>query len=343
MGEESPGRLAAVSGHPYKPMGDHTRTMREGISDPTLTIGSLFSGIGGFELGLARAGGMRVLWQVENEKYCRRILERHWPHAKRYGDIREVDWSTVRSPDIVCGGFPCQPVSTAGARKGRDDERWLWPEVARCLRELGERPRWVVLENVAALASRGIGDVLGDLAALGYDSEWSCVSAAVIGAPHLRDRIWIVGYLANADCQREPQPAGRLEEERRRPGDGGEPGDVADAGGLPPQSKRGAGELSSAPREMGGDLPQLDPVDGGGEDEPRIFTRRAYQLLEEFRRTRGVEQWGEDPSTIPGSGVRRVSYGVQNRAHRLRALGNAVVPQIPEWIGRLIVEADRRG
>ena len=283
-----------------------------------LTFGSVCSGIGGFELGLERAG-LECIWQVENEPHCLKVLEKHWPEVTRYGDVREVDWSAVEPPHALCAGFPCQPVSTAGRGLAQDDPRGLWPEITRCLRDLRERPRWVVLENVSALAARGLGDVLGDLASLGYDCEWSSVSASRVGAPHLRDRIWIVGYLADADSiasqhEREPRVI---------------PGTSKEVGGDP------ARERSI--------LPQLDSVDRCGKAEPRIFTRRAYKLLDEIRRTRGDELWGEDPSANPGSGVRRVSHGVPNRAHRLRGLGNAVVPLIPEWIGGLIAVQDEGG
>lgn len=141
------------------------------------------------DLGLERAG-WECRWQVENNEWCQRILAKHWPDVTRYGDIREVhDLAPV---DLVCGGFPCQPVSHAGRRKGQEDVRWLWPEFARVLGDL--RPRFAVVENVPGLLSRGMGDVLGDLAALGYDAEWDCLPAAAVGAPHLRYRVFIVAH-----------------------------------------------------------------------------------------------------------------------------------------------------
>ena len=156
-----------------------------------LSVGSLFSGIGGLDLGLERAG-MEVRWQVEIDPYCQRVLAKHWPNVTRYGDIKTIDWTEVEPIDLVCGGFPCQPVSLAGKRRAQDDPRWLWPEFARCLRVL--RPRFALLENVPGLLSAGFGDVLGDLAALGYDAEWDCIPAAAVGAPHLRYRVVVVSY-----------------------------------------------------------------------------------------------------------------------------------------------------
>jgi DNA (cytosine-5)-methyltransferase 1 len=165
-----------------------------------LTVGSLFAGIGGFDLGFERAG-MRTLWQVEQSEFCRRVLERHFPDA-RFNDVRDVTGAPTLSRatlleyvDVLCGGFPCQDLSYAGKGAGIDGERsGLWSEYARIVGEL--RPRYVVVENVSALLARGLGRVLGDLAALGYDAEWDCIPASAVGAPHRRDRLWLVAYPA---------------------------------------------------------------------------------------------------------------------------------------------------
>ncbi len=155
-----------------------------------MTFGSLFTGIGGFDIGLERAG-MKCLWQVENDAHCQRVLGRHWPDVKRYGDISGV--SGVERVDVLCGGFPCQDISNAGKRAGIDGERsGLWSEYDRLIREL--RPRYVIVENVAALLGRGMGRVLGDLAASGYDAEWQVIRASDFGAPHQRNRVWILAY-----------------------------------------------------------------------------------------------------------------------------------------------------
>jgi len=161
-----------------------------------LTFGSLFAGIGGFDLGLERAG-MACKWQVEIDDYATHILEKHWPNVARYRDVRECGAANLEPVDVVCGGFPCQDVSVAGRRQGLEGERTtLWGEFARIIGEL--RPRWVVAENVPGLLSsddgRFFGNVLRDLAALGYDAEWDCIPAAAVGAPHIRDRVFIVAY-----------------------------------------------------------------------------------------------------------------------------------------------------
>ena len=185
-----------------------------------LTHGSLFSGIGGFDLGFQWAG-IKTIWQVELDGYCRKVLERHFPGATRFTDVREVHGimahanlnGTKRNKsqdgtrsrlkqgcenclppvDILSGGFPCQDISVAGKQTGIDGERsGLWSEFHRIIGEL--RPRYVVIENVANLVRLGLERVLSDLASIGYDAEWQIISANDVGAPHLRKRIWIVAY-----------------------------------------------------------------------------------------------------------------------------------------------------
>lgn len=158
-----------------------------------MTVGECFAGIGGFGLGFERAG-FDIRWQVEIDPWCRAVLAKHWPHVHRHDDIRTAGAHNLETVDVLCGGFPCQDISyagdgagiTAGTRSG------LWAEYARLIREL--RPKYAVVENVAALLNRGMGRVLGDLADLGYDAEWSCVSACAVGAPHVRQRVFIVAY-----------------------------------------------------------------------------------------------------------------------------------------------------
>ena len=264
-------------------------------------VGSLCTGIGGIDLGLERAG-MEVRWQCEKDPYCRRVLAKHWPETPCYDDIRTQDWADVEPVDVVAAGFPCQPVSYSGARQGADDERWLWPEVARCLRSL--RPRFVLLENVPGLLTLGFGEVAADLAALGYDFEWDCLPAAAFGAPHLRYRIFVVGY---TDGQRlEGNWVDRCTvdvvdgRERLSAGSGA---DVAD----PEVVAVGTGLREGGARRFGWGR----PGDIGREGHA----------------------WAVEPD------VGRVAHGVPHRVDRLRALGNAVVPQVAEYVGRLIIEA----
>jgi DNA (cytosine-5)-methyltransferase 1 len=157
-----------------------------------LTFGSLFAGIGGFDLGFERAG-MECKWQVEIDDYATSRLEKHWAQVRRWRDVRTFppgpDWNV----DVICGGFPCQDISDAGLRAGIDGDRsGLWGEFARIIRTI--RPRFVVVENVAALLNRGMGRVLGDLAAIGFDAEWDVLPAFAFGADHARARVILVAY-----------------------------------------------------------------------------------------------------------------------------------------------------
>ena len=150
-----------------------------------LTVGSLFSGIGGLELGLEVTGHFQTIWQVENDDYARKILEKHWSDIPRYGDIRKINWSRIKKPDVLCGGFPCQDISIAGKGVGITGKRsGLWAEYAKAIRIL--RPKFALIENVSALTNRGLNVVLADLAKIGYDAEWYNISASAVGALHQR-------------------------------------------------------------------------------------------------------------------------------------------------------------
>ena len=165
-----------------------------------LTFGSLFAGIGGFDLGFERAG-FECRWQVEIDNYATKILEKHWPKVHRERDIRECNASNLERVECIIGGFPCQDIYYAGRGAGLDGERsGLFFEAIRLVREL--QPRAIVLENVAALLTRGLDRVLGTLAEIGYDAEWHCIPAAAVGAPHIRDRVFVIASLADTNCER---------------------------------------------------------------------------------------------------------------------------------------------
>lgn len=157
-----------------------------------MKFGSLFSGIGGMDLGLERAG-MECVWQVEIDGFCRKVLTKHWPDVPKYNDVREVGKHNLERVDLIAGGFPCQDISNAGKRAGITGEQsGLWSEFFRIVCEL--RPQFVLVENVAALLHRGIERVLGDLAEGGYDAMWRVLRACDFGLPHLRERVFIVAY-----------------------------------------------------------------------------------------------------------------------------------------------------
>lgn len=175
-----------------------------------MNVLDLFSGIGGFSLGLERAG-MRTVAFCEIDPYCRKVLAKHWPDVPCYDDVRTLTAKQLISDgirvDVMCGGFPCQDISVAGLGAGLAGERsGLWRDYARLIGEL--RPSYVIVENVAALLSRGLGDVLGDLAAIRYDAEWHCIPASYVGAPHDRDRIWIIAHPERGQWRQKPLPWG---------------------------------------------------------------------------------------------------------------------------------------
>ena len=265
----------------------------------TLTVGSLFSGIGGLDLGLERAG-MEVIWQSEIDPYACRVLKKHWPKVVNHGNIKEINWATVERPDVICGGYPCQPFSQAGKRRGETDERHLWPWVREAISNL--RPKYAILENVRGHVSMGGMSVIGNLTDLGYDAEWRLISASSVGAPHRRDRIIIVAYPAqlfrddftnNARSGLEREKVSQLRDGDRTP-------NMANANGFGRLDK----QTTIFPTE-GRISAFCEPSDRGW--------------------------WLSEPD------VGRVVNGVPARVDRLRGLGNAVVPQVAETIGRLVM------
>lgn len=162
-----------------------------GAAPSSATFGSLFSGIGGMDLGLERAG-WECQWQVEIDPWRQWVLRKHWPGVAKYGDVREVD-GHLGFVELICGGFPCEDISRAGRRAGIDGAKsGLWSEFHRIVRDV--RPRFVLVENSTSLLVRGLDRITGDLAAIGYDSEWDCLPAAAFGAPHIRDRLYLLAY-----------------------------------------------------------------------------------------------------------------------------------------------------
>jgi DNA (cytosine-5)-methyltransferase 1 len=283
---------------------------------------SLFSGIGGLELGLERAG-MTVVGQVELDPFCRSVLTKHWPEVPKHDDVRTcVEWwgSEPRpAVHVVCGGFPCQPFSLAGDRKGIADERWGWPWLFDTVRAL--LPRFVIVENVAALVRDrdAFGWILADLAAIGYDAEWDCIPAAAIGAPHQRDRLFLVADTDSFVGRIQPV----AEPGRRGPA-------VADVHG--PEGHV-ADTLRGGRRRRSGLDPRVGAEGCGPEladaDRPRLERPRIFRAAPERGR------WPAEPD------VGRVAHGLPARLAepRIRGLGNAVVPQVSEYIGRLVMGA----
>ncbi len=272
-----------------------------------MTFGSVFAGVGGFDLGFEWAG-LVCKWQIENDPYCLRVLAKHWPDVRRYGDVREVRGSELESVDVLCGGFPCQDISDAGKRAGITGARsGLWSEMCRLVREV--RPRFVVVENVSALLGRGMGVVLGDLAACGYDAEWDCIPAAAVGAPHRRDRVFIIAY---------PSSSGMDIEHRRFSGASGQGAVFVDRNGT----VRNVADANGCRQQ---EFPQYNRESTKDASDRKTFGCHADRCY-------GSAWWKTEPN------VGRVADGVPHRVDRLRALGNAVVPQVAEWLGRRLME-----
>lgn len=271
-----------------------------------MTFYDAFAGIGGFRLGLESAGH-RCIGSCEINEYARKVYYKRfgeWPDK----DIREV--KDIKGADMLCGGFPCQDISTAGKGAGLSGERsGLWWELARIIKDCV--PRWVFLENVPALLGRGLGDILGHLASCGYDAEWDCLSAQAFGAPHRRDRIWIVAY-SNSDRL-------WLQSGRSSRANGKDQTIITDDGKEKSMANPNGHRLEKNTRNE-----QLckSPASGGAS---RFFTTGSGK---------GMSLWdGQAPTFTEGCGM---VDGIPNRVDRLKCLGNAVVPQVVEWIGKRI-------
>lgn len=284
----------------------------------TLTIGSLFAGVAGIELGLEAAGLGPVIWQAERDPFCLAVLAKHYPNARRYTDVREIDATTER-PDVICGGFPCQDLSLAGKQGGLSADRsGLWWEFRRIVRVL--RPRFVVVENVHGAWRKWLPVVRRSLWKVGYASLPIRVRASDVGAPHERARVFVVAY---ADSERLRDERGRAEPGpgTRKPGDDGAHGDAtahAEGGRV----RRGRGWPPIA--ESDG-APRLAP-DASDSDRARQLQPRR-ELPDQWGRARDGNGWDVEPV------LRRGDHGIpsrmdgRSRAAREKALGNAVVPQ----------------
>jgi len=285
-----------------------------------LRVLDLFSGIGGFSLGLERTGGFETVAFCEIEEFPRRVLAKHWPDVPCYRDVRDLTAAQLAADgitvDVITGGFPCQDLSVAGRRAGLDGERsGLWSEIVRLIGEL--RPQYVIVENVANLLAgpsekRGgwFGRVLKDLAECGYDAEWRNIPACMVSAPHRRERVWIVAHaktMHRDGCN--DYPCGCM--------------------GCWPLSKLGNDGRSVFVADA--------PKSGQSRSRKPVITSDCAaesqgQAIDAF--SSGVGSiWSAEPD------VGRVANGVPKRLDRLGALGNAVVPQIPELIGRAILAA----
>jgi len=319
----------------------------------------LFSGIGGFSLGLEWAGMSTVAF-CERDPYCTTILNKHWPDTPVHNDVRNLDGKDYAdSIDLVAGGFPCQPFSVAGNRRGSDDDRHLWPEMLRIIQEA--KPRWVIGENVFGLINMALDDVQADLEREHYEVRKFVLPAVAVDAHHRRDRVFIVAYrdpaLVNASSKH------RRGDTDRRSGAGMEMGgdvlaqtrrhQVSDATDRPSTHvahSHGEGQLQQEGFEC--EVGRWSG-NGGKESDPMAY---AYnEGLQGWSQTRDSASEGEiaiKQSSRLGEPCRgrdwpveprvgRVANGIPNRVDRIKGLGNAVVPQLIQAIGELVLAADK--
>ena len=287
----------------------------------------LFSGIGGFSLGLEATGAFETVAFCDIEKYCLEVLEKRFPHVPRYTDLRELNYEKLRADgiisdgkkiDIITGGYPCQPFSVAGRKKGEEDPRHLWPEYFRLVQEL--QPTWVIGENVSGHIKLGLDTVIENLEAEGYAVRTFSISASSVGANHQRERVWIVAHL----------------EDTRQHGGGIEPSGNTESIG------RGSLEKTEW-------TTNADQTSGSGEGEEITTSEVAHTNSE---RGRSGETRREDAENVGQSSRRawdgwwdiepnvgRVAHGVSKRVDRLKSLGNSLVPSIPYYIGLSIIQS----
>lgn len=286
-----------------------------------LNVLDIFSGIGGFSIGL-EATSMQTVAFCEINPFCRKILKKHWPSVPIFSDITTIDkkdLKTLPRIDIIAGGFPCQDILVAGKGGGIKAKRsGLWKEFARLINDI--RPKYAIIENVANLRSKGFINVLQDLWEIGYDAEWHCIPASAFGAPHRRDRIWIIAY---PSCISKVGLSIGKEETESTFGDGCK--NVSDSNGKRLQRHRRFKETSL------------------------ICTQEQVSV---HHSSRGIKQWGEEPLEVPRLKDDRLNpdwvewlmgYPISwtdggSRMKRLMALGNSVVPLIPEFLGKVIVD-----
>lgn len=292
--------------------------------------GSLFSGIGGFDLA-AEWAGIETKWQVETDNFCNKILEKHFPNAKRYKDIKET--KELERVDIITGGFPCQPFSIAGKRKGKDDDRYLWEEMLRIITEV--KPTYVIGENVANLWNMGFENLLVDLEDEGYEVESFIIPACAVNAPHRRDRIWIVAYNFSLGWQ-EGTIKQTVQSQKQKP----ERQELDKFNSLDVTYTKSDRWNSTAQQEMGSQKIQRKGRCGFN-NSPNDVTNTASQRLErskweEQQRFRGrfatqsgrqSESWDKNWYEV-ATEFCRVDARIPNRVDRLKSLGNAIVPQI---------------
>lgn len=271
----------------------------------------LFSGIGGFSIGLESAG-METVAFCEQNPFCQKILAQYWPALPIHSDITELNGYEYRGTvELVCGGFPCQPFSVSGKQLGAEDDRALWPEMLRVIREVA--PTWVIGENVSGIIPMELDNVLSDLEGEGYTCWTFVLPACAVGAHHRRDRVWVVAHTSGNVRGDTKSTFGRSDNKSER----------TQNTSQVTRSSENVSHANSSQQQRGGVPIGIQPEHAN----PHISG--------DTRRQQAAPIW------LPEPNVGRVANGVPNRSHRLKALGNAVVPPLVAEIGRIVMEFDQ--
>ena len=332
-----------------------------------LKVLDLFSGIGGFSLGLERTGFFETVAFCEQDKYCQEVLQKHWKGVKIYDDIKKLEGKEIQDRhgriDICTGGVPCQPFSVAGKQNGTNDDRYLWPDMFRIIEQL--EPTFVIIENVKGLINIQEGmvfeTVCSDLESEGFEVQAFVIPAAGVGAPHKRERVWIVGYSEyngslTAEIERRDFEtnawAQEGENETSESERAGRPSDNA----VMENSRRSLRQRTSIRKEDENEIGKENADQhqrSSRTSESDVATTESQSSNSKYNRkesgetseqkqieSRGSDSWSlREANWSVEPDVGRVAHGVPGRAHRLRALGNSIIPKIAEEIGRAIVTA----
>ena len=308
----------------------------------------LFSGIGGFALGLERAG-METVAFCEYDEKARLVLNKHWPDVPMYNDVRtlageQLEKDGITDIGLICGGYPCQPFSTAGKRQGEADDRHLWPEFFRLIKEI--RPTWVIAENVAGHINMGLEDVLADLESEGYQCQTFLIPACAVDAQHRRDRVWIIAHsdssISGNQWQDEMLDHRQMDKRKTLSVNNGNTRIVAhsDSVNWSPNEGKPNAKADGRDKSSGGGK-NVAHTECQRQQGQRINERSSNTTKDKTRQAswfiNGSERQSQPGNWLPEPSVGRVANGVPRRVDRLKQLGNAVVPQIPEVIGRFIM------
>ena len=317
---------------------------------PSLTHLDLFSGIGGFALAARMVGQIETVAFCEREAYAQRVLKKHWPDVPICDDIHNLKGNDYGPIDLVTGGFPCQPYSLAGKRGGNDDDRALWPQMLRVIREA--RPTWVIGENVPGIISLALDGVLADLEREGYACETFLLPACAVDAKHRRNRVWIVGYSERperwAQCGARERLEGKvcLSQRKEGPSGAGIAGeDVANGTGERLQKRQrenwkpNAGSISKSWVDTLRDCEATAHANGGRQSQcAELNGSKAQDTTNGHSRRRHTDGCSSPARWLPEPDVGRVAHGIPSRVDRLKGLGNAIVPQVAAALLSKIVE-----